>query len=117
LARRFDARMKHAGQLVSKARYLAAPWIGLLETDAWIRGAAHANAMASALAALCPFKVAHPVESNAVFAQMDAAAQRRLRQAGWFAYPFLDGSVRFMCSWATTPDAVEALGATLKEIA
>jgi threonine aldolase len=117
LARRFDARMKHAGQLVSKARYLAAPWIGLLETDAWIRGAAHANAMAKALAAHCPFKIAHPVESNAVFAQMDLEAQRRLRHAGWFAYPFLDGTVRFMCSWATTQEAVEALGETLKAIA
>ena len=44
LERRFGARLKHAGQMVSKARYLAAPWIGMLETGAWShRGA---NAMA-----------------------------------------------------------------------
>ena len=36
--RRFGARLKHAGQLVSKARFLAAPWIGLIESGAWIRG-------------------------------------------------------------------------------
>ena len=32
LSRRFDARLKQAGQLCSKSRFLAAPWIGLLET-------------------------------------------------------------------------------------
>jgi threonine aldolase len=117
LARRFDARMKHAGQLVSKARYLAAPWIGMLETGAWTARAAHANAMAARLAALMPYPIAHPVESNGVFVEMDEAAHRRLRQHGWFAYRFLDGTVRFMCSWATTDEAVESIGAALKAIA
>jgi threonine aldolase len=28
----------------------------------------------------------------------------------------LDGSVRFMCSWATTPEAVEALVFDLKSL-
>jgi threonine aldolase len=27
-----------------------------------------------------------------------------------------DGSVRFMCSWATTPEAVDELGAALKAL-
>jgi threonine aldolase len=117
LARRFDARMKHAGQLVSKARYLAAPWIGMLETGAWQTRAAHANGMAKRLAALCPFEIAHPVESNGVFVTMDEPALDRLRSEGWQAYRFTDGSVRFMCSWATTDEAVEALGASLKQIA
>ena len=71
LARRFDARMKHGGQLVSKARYLAAPWIGMLETGAWTTRAAHANAMARKLAALSPFPLAHAVETNGVFVTMD----------------------------------------------
>lgn len=44
---------------------------------------------------------------------MDAPALKRLRQAGWRAYAFEDGSVRFMCSWATTEEAVEELGAAL----
>ncbi len=35
LSRRLDARLKHAGQLVSKARFLSAPWIGMLEGGAW----------------------------------------------------------------------------------
>jgi threonine aldolase len=117
LSRRFGARLKHAGQLVSKARFLAAPWIGMIETGAWTTRAAHANAMARRLAAQMPFTVMHPVEANAVFVDMDEPALERLRQAGWFVYRFIDGTVRFMCSWATTPEAVDELGAALKSIA
>ncbi len=116
LARRFDARLKHAGQLVSKGRYLAAPWIGLLETNAWSVRAAHANAMARRLAAQMPFPLRHPVEANGLFVEMDAAALERLKGQGWFVYRFLDGTVRFMCSWATTPEMVDELGAALKAI-
>ncbi len=117
LSRRFDARLKQAGQLPSKGRFLAAPWIGMLETGAWAARAAHANAMAKALAARMPFPLAHPVEANAVFVDMDEAALRRLQAQGWFVYRFIDGSVRFMCSWATTLEAVEELGVALKAIA
>ena len=30
-------------------RFLSAPWVGMLEHDAWLRNAAHANAMARRL--------------------------------------------------------------------
>jgi threonine aldolase len=116
LARRFDARLKHAGQLVSKGRFLAAPWIGMLQTGAWTARAAHANAMAKRLAELMPFKIAHPVEANAVFVEMDEPILARLHAAGWFVYRFIDGSVRFMCNWSTTTEMVEELGAALKAI-
>ena len=116
LARRLDARLKHAGQLVSKARFLAAPWIGMLETGAWTARAAHANAMAKRLAALTPFKLTHAVEANAVFVEMDEPTLTRLHAAGWFVYRFIDGSVRFMCNWSTTAEAVDQLGATLRSL-
>jgi threonine aldolase len=117
LARRFDARLKQAGQLPSKGRFYAAPFIGMLEDGAFVRHAAHANAMARKLADLMPFKVRHPVEANGLFVEMDEPTLKRLHASGWFAYRFLDGTVRFMCSWATTAEAVEALGETLKQIA
>ncbi|MBT9470284.1 MAG: beta-eliminating lyase-related protein [Pseudomonadota bacterium] len=116
LARRFDARLKQAGQLPSKGRFYAAPFIGMLESGAFVERAAHANAMAGRLAALMPFAVRHPVEANAVFVEMDDGALSRLHAAGWFVYRFLDGSVRFMCSWATTPEAVDELGGVLADI-
>ncbi|PVM92228.1 threonine aldolase [Caulobacter radicis] len=119
--RRLDARIKHAGQLVSKGRFLAAPWLALLDEHGgagpWAARAAHANAMARKLAALMPYPIAHPVEANGIFVTMSDAALERLRGEGWFVYRFLDGSARFMCSWATTEEMVEALGAALAKIA
>ena len=114
LARRLDARLKQSGQLPSKGRFFAAPFIGMLEDGALLRHAAHANAMARRLAAAMPFRATHPVEANAVFVEMDEPTLARLHAAGWFVYRFLDGSVRFMCSWATTAQAVDELAETLR---
>jgi threonine aldolase len=72
--------------------------------------------MAARLAAGMPFPLAHPVEANAVFVHMQPAALDRLQALGWRVYRFLDGSVRFMCSWATTLEAVEALTADLQAV-
>ena len=116
LARRFDARLKQAGQLPSKGRFYAAPFIGMLEDGALLRHAAHANAMARRLADQIPFPVRHPVEANGLFVEMDEPTLKRLHAAGWFVYRFLDGTVRFMCSWATTPEAVDALTEALRAV-
>src|SRR5881296_1262985 len=50
ISREFDYRAKQAGQLGSKMRFLAAPWLGLLTGDAWLRNAQHANDAARRLA-------------------------------------------------------------------
>jgi threonine aldolase len=88
----------------------------MLESGAWLARAAHANAMAQRLAGAMPFDLRHPVEANGVFVEMDEATLGRLREAGWFVYRFIDGSVRFMCSWATTPQAVDELAQTLRSL-
>lgn len=111
LARRLDNRLKQAGQTASKARLLSGPLLGLLESGDWDAGAAHANLMAQRLAAgiaaRSPFVLAHPVEANAVFVRMPEEAHARLNALGWACYRFDDGSVRFVCSWATDPAAVD----------
>ncbi|RYG19115.1 MAG: low specificity L-threonine aldolase, partial [Caulobacteraceae bacterium] len=111
LARRIDNRLKQAGQVASKGRFLAAPFLGLLESKAWEDGAAHANLMARRLAAgvaaNTPFVLAHPVEANAVFVRMPPEAHQRLNDLGWACYRFDDGSVRFVCSWATREEVVD----------
>jgi len=116
LARRFDTRTKQVGQLPSKVRFLSAPWVGMLESGAWISRAAHANAMAKKLADLSPFPAAHPVEGNGVFLKMPAEALSRLNAAGWAVYPFVDGSARFLCSWATTEESVEEVAALMRTL-
>jgi threonine aldolase len=113
LARRIDNRLKQAGQVASKGRFLAAPLLGLLESGDWESGAAHANLMAQRLAAgiemSTPFVLAHPVEANAVFVRMPPEAHERLNALGWACYRFDDGSVRFVCSWATKEETVDAV--------
>jgi threonine aldolase len=116
LSRRFDARLKQAGQLPSKGRFIASPWIGLLADGAWTRHAAHANAMAKTLAGKLPFPIVHPVEANGVFVEMDEPTLQRLHGAGLFVFRFVDGTVRFMCSWATTDAAVEEAAALANSI-
>lgn len=120
LSRRLDNRLKQAGQTASKGRFLSAPFLGLLESGAWEGGAAHANLMAqrlaSGIAEVSTYVLAHPVEANSVFVRMPAAIHARLNAAGWACYRFDDGSVRFVCSWATRPQAVDELIETISHL-
>jgi threonine aldolase len=117
LARRFDARLKQTGQLPSKSRFLAAPFVGMLEDGALIRHAQHANAMARKLAALSPFPIRYAVQSNAIFVDMDEAAHARLHSSGWRVDRMWDDTVRFVCSWATTDETIEEFAAGLRSAA
>ena len=51
LAQEFEYRGKQGGQLASKMRFQSCQWQGVLESGAWLRHAAHANAMARRLGA------------------------------------------------------------------
>src|SRR6202795_3597253 len=77
LAEDFDYRCKQAGQLASKMRFLAAPWVGMLETGAWLRNAAHGNACAQRLlrqiGSTPGLDIMFPVQANAVFVRMTDA--------------------------------------------
>jgi threonine aldolase len=116
LTRRLDARLKQAGQLPSKGRFYAAPWIGMLNSGAFVTRAAHANQMAQRLAALMPFRIVHPVQANGLFVEMSNTQHQALSAQGIQVYRVADGSVRFMCSWATTPEAVDGLGGMLRGV-
>lgn len=114
----FAWRCKQAGQLASKMRFLSAPWLGLLEADAWLRHAAHANAMAQKLAAglgrIPGARVLYPVEANGVFVALPEGMKQVLRARGWRFYDFAAaGGVRLMCAWDTTAESIEALLADL----
>lgn len=119
LATEFAYRCKQAGQLASKMRFLTAPWLGVLENDVWLRHAAHANAMAqrlaTGLAQIPGVQLLHPTEVNAVFAALPEACHQQLAARGWRYYTFIGrGGARFMCSWATTAEQVDALVADVR---
>lgn len=112
LATDFAYRCKQAGQLASKMRFVAAPWLGLLETGAWLRNARQANAMAAYLSerlkAFSEVRLMFPPQANSVFLELPESAVSKLRARGWLFYTFIGvGGVRLMCSWNTPPEAVD----------
>jgi len=114
ISREFDYRAKQAGQLGSKMRFLAAPWLGLLTGDAWLRNAQHANDAARRLADRlrkeARIKSVFPLEANAVFVSMDERLASGLHARGWRFYKFIEPEVyRLMCSWATTEEEISSL--------
>jgi threonine aldolase len=121
LAVEFDYRCKQAGQLAAKMRFLAAPWAGILEDGAWLRHAAHANSCAreieNAVKTIPGVRVMFPCQANSVFLEMPQAVAERLRQRGWHFYSFIgSGGARFMCSWETRQEEIDALVADLREV-
>jgi threonine aldolase len=106
VSREFDYRVKQAGQLGSKMRFLSAPWLGLLIGEVWLRNARHANRAACQLASrlqnVPKVEVVFPVEANSVFVRMSDQLTRGLQARGWRFYKFIEPDVyRLMCSWAT----------------
>jgi threonine aldolase len=121
LAREFEYRVKQGGQLASKMRFVAAQWVGLLRDGAWLRHAAHANALARRLAdeirSTPGLRLAVEPQVNAVFVQMPPAVHAQLEKRGWFFHPFAGENVyRLMCSWATTDTDIEAIIADLRAV-
>lgn len=123
LAREFEFRRKQAGQLASKMRFLAAPWVGALESGAWLRHARHANAMAArleeALRGIPGVSLLQPRQANGVFAAIPAHVISGLREGrGWKFYDTAGwGGCRLMCSWDTSPEDVAQLAADMRELA
>jgi threonine aldolase len=121
LAHEFDYRCKQAGQLASKMRFLAAPWVGMLQNNVWLRHAVQANRMAQLLHEelknLRGVKILFPRQANAVFAELPEAAIKGLRDLGWRFYTFIGrGGCRLMCSWDTTEEDVTGFVADLKSL-
>ena len=121
LAEDFAWRVKQAGQLASKMRFISAPWVGLLENQVWLANASHANAMAqrlyAGLRAIPGVQPLHPPQANGVFAQLAPDLVDAMHARGWKFYQFIaGGGCRFMCAWDTAPESVDALLADLREL-
>ncbi len=119
-AKRFPFLRKSAGALLSKHRFVAAPFAKTLEGGAWLRHAAHANAMADRLArglAELGLRMPYRTQANAVFSELPEPIHSALRERGHGYYIF-DPSrslARLMCSFDTTPEEVDALIADARE--
>jgi threonine aldolase len=115
--RTFAFHRKGTGHLLSKHRFVSAPFAQVLGEGAWLRHAAHANAMARRLGEGLAAR-GHPpatvVEANAVFVRWPAAVDACLKAAGHGYYPFAPPDAqgrtlfRLMCSFDTQPHEVDA---------
>jgi threonine aldolase len=120
LAEDFAYRCKQAGQLASKMRFLAAPWIGLLNNNTWLKNAAHANRSAALLEEqlkkLPELDILMPRQANSVFVRMPHGLIESLHAKGWHFYSFIgaDG-IRLMCSWDTKEEDITAFVRDIKE--
>ena len=120
LAEDFAYRCKQAGQLASKMRFISAPWLGLLETGAWLKNARYANQCAeyleNKLLNIEGVEMMFPREANAVFVKLPEQVIQSLQEKNWQFYTFIGvGGVRFMCSWNTTQSRMDALISDIKE--
>ena len=114
-------------QLASKMRFISAQLVALLEGDLYLRNARHANAMAQRLRAGVEAGIAdgsvtgvsfsQPTQANGVFAVLPDGVADALRES----FRFYDGDaakneVRWMCSFDTSEDDVDAFVAALARL-
>jgi threonine aldolase len=117
LADEFSYKCKQAGQLTSKMRLLSAPWAATLSDGHWLRYAQTANDAAQQLAQIFRahgIEPMYPVEANTVFVDLAAPVTQALQERGWTFYTFNGNAARFMCSWATGPELLDALARDLE---
>jgi threonine aldolase len=112
---------KQSMQLGSKMRFISAQFVALLQGDLWHANADHANRMAQRLANgvedIPGVGLAHPVESNGVFAALPADLIEPLQQRHpFYVWEVATGVVRWMTSFDTSEEDVDALVGSVTEL-
>jgi threonine aldolase len=103
----FEYHRKGTGHLLSKHRFVAAPFAATLRDGSWLRHARHANAMTKKLAdglTQLGLKPRFAVRANALFVTLPSEVDQALQAAGHAYYPFGEPAwnvVRLMCSFDT----------------
>jgi threonine aldolase len=114
----FEFRRKRAGQLLCKGRYAAVQLLAYLESGIWRKNAQRANRLAARIAAASPQWLSEPPATNQVFMKLGAARIAELSKE--FAFypwgPAGSGECRFVCSWDTPEEDVDALCAALSRL-
>ena len=115
----FEYRRKRAGQLACKGRYAAVQLSTYLETGLWRRNAEHANRLAARIAQAAPQFLSVPCETNQVFMRLGEQRIAALSQEfGFYPWgPAGSGECRFVVSWDTPEEDVDALCAALRKLA
>ncbi|GGG52213.1 threonine aldolase [Kocuria dechangensis] len=116
---------KNQMQLASKMRFVSAQLLALLDGDLYLRNAGHANAMARRLrdgieagladGSMRGVTLTQETHVNAVFAALPGGVADRLRQRfRFYDWDASKGEVRWVCSFDTTAEDVDAFLAALR---
>jgi threonine aldolase len=113
---------KQGMQLPSKMRFVAAQLARVLEGELWKANASHANAMARRLgeqaSSVRGVELAFPVRANGVFAILPREWIAPLQERSFFyVWDEERPIVRWMCSFDTMPEDVDAFVRALKSMA
>lgn len=113
--------IKQCGGLLAKGRLLGVQFSALLQDDLWLKAARHANEQAMRLEqgfAEAGLRLFLETPTNQVFVLLDEATAQRLQWDFTFefssAYDETCSVYRFVTSWATPPEAVDALIGALR---
>ncbi|BCJ53173.1 threonine aldolase [Actinoplanes sp. NBRC 14428] len=113
-------------QLASKMRFVSAQLLALFDDDLYLRSAGRANAMAARLRAALEDGIARgeisglgfsrPTQANGVFAVLANDVADRIRErVKFYDWDRAAGEVRWMTSFDTTEDDVDAFVAVIRE--
>jgi len=114
----FEFRRKRAGQLLCKGRYAAVQLLAYLESGMWQHNALRANRLAARIAAAAPQCLSEPLATNQVFMKLGEERIVALsKDFGFYPWgPAGSGEARFVCSWDTPDEDVDALCAALAKL-
>ena len=112
----FRNMIKQNGGMLAKGRLLGLQFAAMLRDDLWLEAARHANALAGRLAKgfeAAGLKLYAPVKANMVFVILPIKDAKALSDDFAFElgerYDDEHEVYRFVTSWATKPEAVDAL--------
>jgi threonine aldolase len=111
---------KSSMQLASKMRFSSAQLVALLTNNLWLENAKHSNAMAqllvNAVSKIDGVTVTKPVQANAIFAILPPHVTERLQKRfRFYVWDPSTGEVRWMCSWDTTEEDIQAFSEAIAE--
>lgn len=106
-------------QLASKMRFISAQFLALLSEDLWLKSASHSNAMAAKLRAavdtIPEIQATQATQSNGIFAILPEGLAEKLRENfRFYDWDEATREVRWMCSFDTTEDDIDAFIAAIK---
>jgi threonine aldolase len=116
----FKFNLKRSMQLASKNRFIAIQFKALLKQALWHSIASYTNTLArlfeDQIRQIPSLKIAHPVETNAVFVNMPEMLHQKMQEiASFYFWNEEKSEARFIFSFNNTPEEIKLFAQKLKD--